>query len=125
MVHIGYQLLMAAPPDVALLDASSIGDARWPKLPPPFQSDRYIRQLVSEGAEAFVANGHVRTGALRFGSCVLPILLTTNEPKTTHVCSPLSHYIAYPRSEAAKLDGHLAPAILRTAVAMAGLACRA
>lgn len=104
-------------PEVAILDAKTIGELPVGIGEREAVARRYVRGLVTGGARAYVDNAHVEVRALVVGGKVLPLVLCERAAGNADVCVPSVHYVGYTVEELAKrhprLPRGLVPALAR------------
>jgi SAM-dependent methyltransferase len=100
-----------AGPEVAILDAKTIGELPAATGEREAVARRYVRGLVTGGARAYVDNAHVETRALLVGGKALPLVLSERAAGNADVCVPSVHYVGYSVEELAKRHPRLPRAL--------------
>src|SRR3989442_11658462 len=105
-------------PEVAILDAKTIGELPAATGEREAMARRYVRALVTAGPRAYVDNAHAKAWALLVGGKLLPLVVPAERAAgNADVCVPSAHYVSYTIEQLAKrhprLPRALVPAVTR------------
>jgi hypothetical protein len=112
-------------PEVAILDAKTLGELPAATGEREAMARRYVRALVTEGPRAYVDNARAEAWALLVGSKVLPLVLPERAGGNADVCVPSAHYVGYTVEELSRRHSRLPRVLVPSLARPIGAALRA
>jgi len=85
----------------------------------------FLNACRDEDLSRYMANAAGRLAPLAIGSTVVPLVVPVRKRKASYVCSPVAHYVGYPRDELAKLDDPISRVGMQLGLRAAGALCSA